>query len=51
MIISCAGTHEEITEVQKEILDEGLELLEHRVIKFGENELWVITFEYEGKVI
>ena len=51
MIISCAGTAEEITEVQKEVLNEGLDLLEHRVMKLGDCELWVITFEYDGKVI
>lgn len=51
MIITCAGTYEEITGVQKEIQEEGLETLQLQVVKVEDKEVWMVTFEYEGKVI
>ena len=51
MIISCTGTQEEIAAVVHQVLEEGLKLIEQRHFCFEEMEMWMVSFEYEGKVL
>ena len=51
LIISCAGTQEEIAAVVQQVLEEGLKLIEQRHFSFEELEMWTVSFEYEGKVL
>jgi len=51
MIISCAGTQEDINAVVQQVLDEGLKLIEQRHFQYEDLEMWTVTFEYEGKVL
>ena len=51
LIISCTGTQEEIAAVVHQVLEEGLKLIEQRHFCFEEMEMWMVSFEYEGKVL